>query len=201
MVAVHQSSSAEWYRQWLLMSVEPIPRFPNSLLPQASCSSHPCSQQPHRLDNSEVYGLGIEVHEVPSARALGCCRQCPSLFLFGGGRIACSSIHKIIICLHLRSTHTWDFGTAVLVEGVDECLFELLPLLPAMAAGWGVCVFVGLDQSFQSHIVPAAGSLKLRAASVVVTLHALDCFQQLLVVLHCNLLLVVTHLNQPPGCH
>ena len=104
-------------------------------------------------------------------------------------------------CLHLRSTHTWDFGTAVLVEGVDECLFELRPLLPAMAAGWGVCVFDGLDQSFQSHIFPAAGSLKLRAALQVVSLHALDCFRQLLVVLHCNLLLVVTHMNQLPGCH
>ena len=200
-VAMHQSSSAVWYRQWLLMSVEPIPRFPSNLLPQASCSSQPRSQQPHRFDNSGVYGLGIEVRVVPSGRALGCCRQCHNLFLFGGGCIACSNIHKIILCRHLRSTHTWDFGTAFLVEGVDGCFFGFLILFPAMAVGWGVCVFVGLDQSFQSHIFPAAGSLKLRAALVVVSLHALDCFRPLLVVLYRNLLLVVTHVNQLPGCH
>ena len=148
-----------------------------------------------------MYVLGIGVHVVPSGRALGCCRRCHNLFLFGGGCIACSNIYKIILCRHLRSTHTWDFGTAVLVEGVDECLFELLPLLPAMAAGCGVCVVVGLDQSFQSHIFPAAGSLRLRAALVVVSRHALDCFRPLLVVLYRNLLLVVTHVNQLPGCH
>jgi hypothetical protein len=91
--------------------------------------------------------------------------------------------------------------SAFLFEGVDGCFFGFLRLFPAMAVGWGVCVFVGLDQSFQSHIFPAAGGLKLREASVVVTLHALDCFQPLLVVLHCDLLLVVTHMNQLPGCH
>ena len=135
-VAMHQSSSAVWYRQWLLMSVEPIPRFPSSLLPQASCSSHPRSQQPHRFDNSEVYGLGIEVHVVPSGKALGCCGKCRNLFLFGGGCIACSSIHKILLCQHLRSIHTGELGTAVLVVCVDECMFELLLLFPAMAACW-----------------------------------------------------------------
>ena len=148
-----------------------------------------------------MYVIGIEVHVVPSGKALGCWRRCHDLFLFGGGGIACSNIHKILICRHLRSIHIWDFGTAVLVEGVDKCLFKLIPLLPAMAAGCGVCVFVGLDQSFQSHIFPAANSLKLRAALVVVSLHALDCFRQLLVVLYRNLPLVVTHMNQLPGCH
>ena len=197
-VAMHQSKAAVWHRQLLLLDIH----FPSSLLPQASCSSQPCSQQPHQcLDNSQVWGLGIEVHEVPAGMALGCCRQCCNLFLFGAGRIAYSSIHKIILCQHLRSIRTGELGTAVLVVCVDESLFELLLLLPAMESCWSVCAFVGLDQSFQSHIFPAAGGVKLRAASVVVTLHALDCFQPLLVVLHCNLLLVVTHMNQLPGCH
>ena len=66
--------------------------------------------------------------------------------------------------------------------------------------GWDVFDCVGQVQSFQTHIFPAAGSLMLRAA-LVTSLPALDCFRQLLVVLHRNLLLVVTHVNQLPGSH
>ena len=131
-VAMHQSKAAVWHRQLLLLNIH----FPSSLLPQASCSSQPCPQQPHQcLDNSQVWGLGIEVHEVPAGMALGCCRQCGIIFLFGAGRIAYSSIHKIILCQHLRSIHIGELGIAVLVVCVDECLCERLQLFPAMASG------------------------------------------------------------------
>ena len=122
-VAMHQSSSAVWHRQLLLMSVEPMPRFPSSLLPQSSCSSQPRSQRPHRFDSLEVYGLGIEVHVVPSGRALDCGRQCHGLFLVDEDCIAYSNINQIIRRRRVQSIHIWGCDRAFLVKDVDVCLF------------------------------------------------------------------------------
>ena len=122
-VAMHQSSSAVWHRQLLLMSVEPIPRFPSNLLPQASCSSQPRSQRPHRFDSLEVYGLGIKIHVVPAGRALDCGRQCHTLFLVDEDSIAYSNTRQILLCRRAQSIHIWGCGKAFLLKDAHACLF------------------------------------------------------------------------------
>ena len=87
-----------------------------------------------------------------------------------------TAVSTKFFCQHLRSIHTWELGTFVLVVCEDAGQFEFLLLFPAMVSSWSVRVFVDLNQSFQSHVFPAAGGLKLRAALVVVTLHSLAGF-------------------------